>query len=171
MAHIAVLVSSCGSVQPADGSRGRIQQKLHFSALPDFYKVGSGHGVKLLSLPVAGLLQCHRFIGGSAATFLQHVFQPGAALLSAAGQWGPDSVHSGQRRCDLQKLSLRGGIVLRRGILGLQIRDQFLIRILSLLNSTVFGVIEEGAEVAFLDAYVSYTDNGEPYSKIKLTFG
>lgn len=37
-------------------------------------------------------------------------------------------------------------------------------------NSTVFGVIEEGAEVAFLDAYVSYTDNGEPYSKIKLTF-
>ncbi|HBA47778.1 MAG TPA: hypothetical protein DCZ91_08255 [Lachnospiraceae bacterium] len=37
-------------------------------------------------------------------------------------------------------------------------------------NSTIFGIIEEGAEVAFLDAYVSGTDNSEPFSKIKLSF-
>lgn len=37
-------------------------------------------------------------------------------------------------------------------------------------DSTIFGVIENGAEVASMDAYVSGTDNGEPYSKIKLSF-
>ncbi len=37
-------------------------------------------------------------------------------------------------------------------------------------NSTIFGVIEEGAEVATLDAYVSGTDNSEPFSKMKLSF-
>lgn len=37
-------------------------------------------------------------------------------------------------------------------------------------SSTIFGVIEEGAEVALMDAYVSGTDNSQPYSKIKLTF-
>lgn len=35
---------------------------------------------------------------------------------------------------------------------------------------TIFGVIEEGAEVATLDAYVSGTDNSEPFSKMKLSF-
>ncbi len=37
-------------------------------------------------------------------------------------------------------------------------------------DSTIFGVIEEGAEVAFLDAYVSGTDNSEPFCKVKLAF-
>lgn len=37
-------------------------------------------------------------------------------------------------------------------------------------DSTIFGVIEEGAEVSKLDAYVSGTDNSEPFSKMKLTF-
>lgn len=37
-------------------------------------------------------------------------------------------------------------------------------------TSTILGVIEEGSEVAFMDAYVSGTDNSQPYSKIKLTF-
>lgn len=36
--------------------------------------------------------------------------------------------------------------------------------------STIFAVIEKGSEVATLDAYVSGTDNSQPYSKIKLTF-
>ncbi|MCD8105104.1 MAG: DUF5696 domain-containing protein [Lachnospiraceae bacterium] len=38
-------------------------------------------------------------------------------------------------------------------------------------ESTVFGIIENGAEIATLDAYVSGTDNSEPFSKMKLTFG
>lgn len=37
-------------------------------------------------------------------------------------------------------------------------------------HSTIFAVIEDGAEAATLDAYVSGTDNSEPFSKIKLTF-
>lgn len=37
-------------------------------------------------------------------------------------------------------------------------------------TSTIFGVIEEGAEIATLDAYVSGTDNSEPFCKMKLTF-
>lgn len=37
-------------------------------------------------------------------------------------------------------------------------------------SSTIFGVIEEGAEIATMDAYVAYTDNSEPFSKMKLTF-
>lgn len=37
-------------------------------------------------------------------------------------------------------------------------------------DSTVFCIIENGAEVASLDAYVSYTDMSEPFSKMKLTF-
>ncbi len=35
---------------------------------------------------------------------------------------------------------------------------------------TIFGIIEEGAEVATLDAYVSGTDNSEPFCKLKLSF-
>lgn len=37
-------------------------------------------------------------------------------------------------------------------------------------SGTIFGVIEEGAEIAAMDAYVAYTDNSEPFSKMKLTF-
>lgn len=37
-------------------------------------------------------------------------------------------------------------------------------------DATVFGVIEEGAEVATLDAYISGTDAGENFSKLRLTF-
>lgn len=37
-------------------------------------------------------------------------------------------------------------------------------------KSTVFGVIEEGAEAATLDAYVSGTHNSEPFSKMILNF-
>lgn len=37
-------------------------------------------------------------------------------------------------------------------------------------DATVFGIIEEGAEVATLDAYISGTDAGENFSKLKLTF-
>ncbi|MCD8021460.1 MAG: DUF5696 domain-containing protein [Lachnospiraceae bacterium] len=37
-------------------------------------------------------------------------------------------------------------------------------------ESTVFGIIESGAEICTLNAYVSGTDNSEPFSKIKLTF-
>lgn len=36
--------------------------------------------------------------------------------------------------------------------------------------STIFAVIEEGAEVATLDAFVSGQDNLEPFSKLRLTF-
>ncbi len=35
---------------------------------------------------------------------------------------------------------------------------------------TIFGVIENGAEIATLDAYISGTDNSEPFSKMKLSF-
>ena len=34
-------------------------------------------------------------------------------------------------------------------------------------SSTIFGVIEEGAEVASMDAYVQGTDNGEPFAKMR----
>ncbi len=37
-------------------------------------------------------------------------------------------------------------------------------------NSTIFGVIEDGAEVATLDAYVSGQDGTENFCKMKLTF-
>lgn len=37
-------------------------------------------------------------------------------------------------------------------------------------DSTVFAVIEKGAEVATLDAYISGTDNSETFSKMKVTF-
>lgn len=37
-------------------------------------------------------------------------------------------------------------------------------------DATVFGIIEEGAEVATLDAYISGTDSAEPFSKLRLTF-
>lgn len=37
-------------------------------------------------------------------------------------------------------------------------------------DSTIFGIIENGAEVAVLDAYVKGTDNGEPYAKMRLSF-
>lgn len=37
-------------------------------------------------------------------------------------------------------------------------------------DATIFGIIEEGAEVATLDAYISGTDSGEPFSKLRLTF-
>ncbi len=37
-------------------------------------------------------------------------------------------------------------------------------------NSTIFGVIENGAEVATMDAYVSGQDNSEPFCKVKLSF-
>lgn len=37
-------------------------------------------------------------------------------------------------------------------------------------DSTVFAVIENGAEVATLDAYISGTDNSEPFCKMGLTF-
>ena len=37
-------------------------------------------------------------------------------------------------------------------------------------STTIFGVIEEGAEVASLDAYVSGTDNSEPFAKMRLSF-
>ena len=38
-------------------------------------------------------------------------------------------------------------------------------------DSTVLAVIENGAEVATLDAYIANTDNSEPFCKMKLTFG
>lgn len=37
-------------------------------------------------------------------------------------------------------------------------------------DTTIMGVIENGAEAAVLDAYISGTDNSEPFSKMKLTF-
>lgn len=37
-------------------------------------------------------------------------------------------------------------------------------------DSTIFGVIENGAEVASIDAYISGTDNSENFSKMRLTF-
>lgn len=37
-------------------------------------------------------------------------------------------------------------------------------------ESTILGVIENGSEVASLDAYVSGTDNSEPFCKMRLTF-
>lgn len=37
-------------------------------------------------------------------------------------------------------------------------------------DSTIFAVIEEGAEVASLNAYVSGTDGSEPFSKMSLAF-
>lgn len=37
-------------------------------------------------------------------------------------------------------------------------------------DSTIFGIIEDGAEVAFMDAYVSGQDNAEPFCKLKLSF-
>ena len=37
-------------------------------------------------------------------------------------------------------------------------------------SSTIFGVIEEGAEVASMDAYVQGTDNSEPFAKMRLSF-
>lgn len=37
-------------------------------------------------------------------------------------------------------------------------------------DATLFGVIEEGAEVATLDAYISGTDSSETFSKLRLTF-
>lgn len=37
-------------------------------------------------------------------------------------------------------------------------------------SSTIFGVIEEGAEVASIDAYVQGTDNSEPFAKMMLSF-
>lgn len=37
--------------------------------------------------------------------------------------------------------------------------------------STIMGVIESGAEIASLDAYIANTDNSEPFCKIKLSFG
>ncbi len=37
-------------------------------------------------------------------------------------------------------------------------------------DATIFGIIEEGAEVATLDAYISGTDAGENFSKLRLTF-
>ncbi len=37
-------------------------------------------------------------------------------------------------------------------------------------NSTILGVIENGAEVATLDGYIRNKDNSEPFAKMKLTF-
>lgn len=37
-------------------------------------------------------------------------------------------------------------------------------------ESTIFGIIEDGAEVAFMDAYVTGQDNSEPFCKLKLSF-
>ena len=37
-------------------------------------------------------------------------------------------------------------------------------------DSTIFAVIEEGAEIATLDAYISNSVNQEPFSKMSLTF-
>lgn len=37
-------------------------------------------------------------------------------------------------------------------------------------DTTVFGIIEEGAEIATLDAYISGTDLSETFSKLRLTF-
>lgn len=37
-------------------------------------------------------------------------------------------------------------------------------------SSTIFAVIEEGAEAATMDAFVSGQDNSEPFSKLRLTF-
>lgn len=36
--------------------------------------------------------------------------------------------------------------------------------------STIFAVIEDGAEVASMDAYVSGTDNSEPFAKMRVSF-
>ena len=37
-------------------------------------------------------------------------------------------------------------------------------------TSTIFGIIEKGAEVASIDAYVQGTDNSEPFAKMRLSF-
>lgn len=50
--------------------------------------------------------------------------------------------------------------------------NTMMLPVFGMKNSTgaVFGIIEEGAEAAALDAYVSGTDNSEPFCKMKLTF-
>lgn len=52
------------------------------------------------------------------------------------------------------------------------VNNRMMMPVLGMKNSTstLFAVIENGAESATLDAYVRGTDNSEPFSKIKLTF-